>query len=251
MTQDAVQRAFATIVNVSTVGELRAGLSNRHRRRALLDRLREDGRALGTHAYALIDDPTTATPPASFAQDVVSGVNTALLLGPAALPADSGDRWLALLGWLASRGFGGGPAVADRGRLCRQRIRRWELERLIERGFGGLGLSAAAGHRRTSAVTAIHTLPMWRPDGVADAHAVLASWLGDEDARRALGFGPRSRVRLAALHWFIGWTAWVAAVRLVEYPAAYGLVDLPILDWIARIAKDLRATSVSAELSGH
>jgi hypothetical protein len=89
------------------------------------------------------------------------------------LPAASAELWIALLGWLASRGFGGGPDVKDRGRLCRERFRSWGIDGVVDRAFGALGLANSIARRRTSAVAAIHSLPMWRPDGAADARAIL------------------------------------------------------------------------------
>lgn len=241
----AVREAFTTIVNVATAAELGADVRDSHRRLQVGDWLGENGRTLGKHVRAVIGDTTTATPPASFGEDLVSGLTTALAIAGSEgnrLPAASAELWLALLGWLASRGFGGGPEVEDRGRLCRERFHRWGLHRLLHRAFRDIGLGDSVARRRTAAVAAIHTLPMWRPGGVAEADAIFASWMANRDARRALNLPPRPSVAPAAddgFRWFVGWTTWVAAVRLVEYPAAYGLAEPPILDWVAGITADL------------
>lgn len=245
-TQRDVRAAFQAIVNVLFAEELRVSVPGVDRRQRLVQRLAVDGAALGARTYDLISDVRTATPESDFRDDLVSGVMTALEIAdsrPSDLPQPANQVWLALLAWLASRGFGGGPSVIDRGRRCRERLRRWGIEEAIGGAFLDLGLDSATAQRRTAGVAAIHTLPMWSPDGVADAPTVLASWRADRDARHALRVSPRHRVSSFAAEtfgWFVGWTAWVAAVRLVEYPPAYGRADPPVLDWVGRIASALR-----------
>jgi hypothetical protein len=246
-TPDDVQAAFEAIVSAPLAADLGASVGNVGLRRRLLHRLHVDGAALGARTYDLIGDARTATPGNDFRDDLVSGVTTAVGIAdsePAGLPTPTNEMWLALLAWLASRGFGGGPAVEDRGRRCRERMRSWGIEGLVRRAFRDLGLDADAARRRTAAVAAIHTLPMWRPDGVSDAPTVLASWRADRDARRALRLSPGRRAApldAGAFDWFVDWTAWVAAVRLVEYPPAYARAEPNVPHWVGRIAVALRA----------
>ena len=247
MNGSRLRGAFARLVNAETVAELEAAALGRVEEPTLLPRLGEHARLLGAAAHDLIGDPRTSTPPNAFAADLLSGVATAFSVArdplATALGHASRDIWCALIAWLASRGFGGGPDVEERGRHCRERLYRWRVDAVIGDAFRAIGLDRESADRATAGVVAIHQLPMWRPGGVADASSVLESWLRSGDAVLALGGEPREPdgFDASAFRWFVTLTSWVAAVRLVEYPTAYGQTTPPILDWVTQVAAGLRA----------
>jgi hypothetical protein len=131
-----------------------------------------------------------------------------------------------LLAWLAGRGLGGGPDVADRGRRCIERFDAWRLGAIAMSMFRGLGMDDASAGRAVDTVRAILSLPRWpavRRPAAAGATTIARSWLDDPVARQAL------RVHdWDGAEWFDG-DAWselvdrslaVEAVRLAEEDAA-------------------------------
>jgi hypothetical protein len=254
MTGSPLRIAFATLVNADTAAALEAAPLGGVDEGRLLARLVEHARPLGVAAWDMIGEPHTSTPPDAFVADLASGVGTAIGIardaGSAALGPASRDMWLALLAWLASRGFGGGPGVTDRGRRCRDRLYRWGVDDVSRDAFRAVGLDGEMAERAVAAVAAIHVLPMWRPGGVGTAGAVLASWVADRDADRALGeraAGTDGHFAESRFSWFVALTSFVAAVRLIEYPIAYGPQAEPILDWVTRIATDLRMAATASD----
>jgi hypothetical protein len=213
-----------------------------------------DARRLARAVRDLAGPHGRPTPVDDFVADLESGLSWAMRLArdPAAriLPPLNPTAWLALLAWLAIRGLGGPPEVPDRNRRCRQRMIDWGLDNIVNLAFREIGLEREAASQATEAIAAIQELPMWTPDRrSADAPAVLASWLADDGARRALDVRRHEtgdRFATEAFEALTVWTTWVAAVRLAEYPRAYQRPAEPMIDWVAALSRDLLRAGATA-----
>ena len=249
---EPLHTAFARIVSSRTAADLAALQVDVTRPvGAYLDRLGRDGRPLADAVRLLLArEEGSATTLDEFVADLQSGVSWAIRLArdPRArlLPQLNVYVWLALLAWLAVRGFGGPPDVPDRNRRCRQRMHDWHVHGVVRSAFRDAGRDAEAASRAADFVAGIQELPMWAPvGGAADASAVIASWLADRPVRRALGVndlegrGDRPHFDYEAYDELVAWTTWVAAVRLAEYPQAYRGGDRPMIDWVTELSRDL------------
>jgi hypothetical protein len=248
----AIHLAFRRIVNAETAVELSAIGAQASDWAAplggpLWDRLGEAAGDLGTAARALAGLRGRPTPVVDFRSDLLSGVSWIIQLAhlPAARSLPRADQavCLALLSWLAVRGFGGPPDVPDRNRRCRERMREWRLDEEIARSFGDIARAEPAARRGARFIGAIQVLPMWSPTRQAmDAPSVLASWFADDDTRDALlvrAEGGAERFDAEAYDELVGWTTWVAAVRLAEYPPAYQHPTEPMIDWVLALSGEL------------
>jgi hypothetical protein len=248
----AIQLAFRRIVNAETAVELSAIGAQASDWAAPLggavrDRLGEAARDLGSAARAVAGVRGRPTPVEDFRSDLLSGASWTIELArlPAARSMPRADEavCLALLSWLAVRGLGGPPDVPDRNRRCRQRMRDWRLDEEIARSFGDIGRAEPSGWRAARFIGAIQVLPMWSPNRQAmDAPSVLASWFADDDTRDALlvrAEGGAERFDAKAYDELVGWTTWVAAVRLAEYPPAYQHPTEPMIDWVLALSGEL------------
>ncbi len=259
---DAIQEPFGRIVSAGTAAELRA-ISREEWNNAsagnggLRERLLDDAGELGRAVNALVGELGQPTSVKGFVSSLDRGVSLTvqLICDPAArsLPPPNKALCLALLAWLAVRSIGGPPEVSERNRRCRQRMADWGLGDMVAAAFRHIGRSEAAAGRCTEAVAAIQELPMWSPNRhTADASAVIASWLDDDGALRALQVHRRrdkvERFDSQAYAEFAVWMTWVAAVRLAEYQQAYDRPDEPMLQWVAALSRDLlRAGSTAGD----
>jgi hypothetical protein len=255
---EALGPVFANIVNakaatrLSTIGMHESGGAGRLA--FPTDQLRRDAGRLARAARDLAGPHGRPTPVDDFVADLESGLSwtTRLARDPAArvLPPLNPTVWLALLAWLAIRGMGGPPEVPDRNRRCRQRMIEWRLDNIVNLAFREIGLDDLPASRATEAVAAIQELPMWSPDrNMADASAVIASWLADEGVRRVLGVRRNRSVDsfvTEAYDELVAWTTWVAGVRLAEYPQAYQHGAEPMIDWVAALSRDLLRAGATA-----
>jgi hypothetical protein len=213
-------------------------------RPGIIEGLYGDAERLGTQLESLIGPAGDPTPSAEFANDLRSGVETALQLVPDAeslgLARPGRSTWLALLAWLSARGLGGQPHVADRGRRCTERLTDFGLDIEIRRAFASIGHGDAWA---AEAIGAILELPMWRPGGASTAEAIIGHWLSDGRMQHVLGVRrATSGAKLDAARYdeMIDWFSWVALIRLIEYPPAYDRNVPPATTWVAGITARLR-----------
>ena len=257
---DAIHRRFARIVSAETANELQA-MTRRgtcgacERDAGLREQLIEDARKFGRAVHELGAEDGSLTPVEHFVSNLDDGLSLAAGLcsdsEAGALPPPSRDLWLTLLAWLALRSLGGPSGTPDRNLRCRQRMRDWGLDKIVIAAFRQIGRSEAGAKRVTDAVAAILEMPMWSPNRpTADASAVLASWLANDDARRALRISrPRKgheRYDPEAFEELVAWMTWVAAIRLAEYPQAYDRANEPMLQWVTGISRELLRWSSTA-----
>jgi hypothetical protein len=130
-------------------------------------------------------------------------------------------------------------------------MHEWGLGDVVAEALRDTGRTQAQARRGAEAVAAIQELPMWSPNRpTADASAVLASWLADGGTRHALEVQPDrdgvERFDTAAYDELAGWTTWVAAVRLAEYPQAYQGASAPMLVWVTAMHRELLRARVAA-----
>ena len=257
---DAIHVPFARIVSAAGANTLlgmarEAWDSADERDGGLRERLVEDAGELGRAVHTFGAEQSRTTPVEHFVSDLDGGLSLAVRFssdpGARSLPRPDSDLWLMLLGWLALRGLGGPSGTPDRNLRCRERMRDWGLDALIAAAFRQLGRTDAGAKRGTEAVAAILTMPMWSPNRpTADVSAVLASWLGNEDARSAMGIHrPQRQVDRydsEAFRELVAWTTWVAAIRLAEYPPAYERAKPPMLEWVTAISRGLLRESTTA-----
>jgi hypothetical protein len=248
------RRLYAAMVSGATADALLSATHDPPSQSPSIDDLLRDAERLGAELEGLIGPRGDPTPSAEFAADLQSGVQTALALAPAAnelgFSRPGRSIWLALLAWLAARGLGGGPHVADRGRRCRERLREFGLDAEIERAFASIGHGDGLA---PGAIGAILELPMWRPAGASSADAIIGHWLSDAGmrrvlgVRRAMGSAEFDAARFADM---VDWFSWVALVRLTEYPPAYGRTEPPVSGWVADIAARLREIGRAGLIAG-
>jgi hypothetical protein len=257
---DAIQRCFARAVcaehavalsNVTWEAWAGEGAPDGDLRQQLIGEAREFGRAV--HESGAEDGPLTSVE--HFVSNLDDGLTMAIQFSSdadaRALPPPSRDLWLTLLAWLALRSLGGPSGTPDRNLRCRQRMHDWGLDEIVVASFRQIGRTETAARHATDAIAAILVLPMWSPNRpTADASAVLASWLENDDALRSIGIHrPRDsgdRYDLEAFEELVTWTTWVAAVRLAEYPQAYERANEPMLAWVTEISRGLLRRSSTA-----
>ena len=236
---DDARSLYAVIVNGEMADQV-AGADPTARAR-LADRVEDVGVQLGGVVERIVGASGDPTPAVAFGRDLRSGVTTAMSLASTALPVGLGTldepAGLAILAWLGARGLGGGPHLPDRGQRCHLRFAELGLRGEAERAFDAIGRD---GQVAAAVVAAILRLPMWRPDGRSHPQAILADWRADPDLR--LG--------LARFDEIVAWTAWVALIRLVEYPPAYGHADPPVGAWVGSMAQRLREIGPAAPAEG-
>ncbi|TMD30409.1 MAG: hypothetical protein E6I94_04845 [Chloroflexi bacterium] len=199
--------------------------------------------AEAAHEYGARSGPVT--PIEEFAADLVAGARAAVELarsGSTAVPRHPATMAF-ILAWLAGRGLGGGPDVADRGRLASERFDAWRIVPVVATLYRRLGFDDATADRAVDAVRAILELPRWpavrRPAAKAAA-AIARTWLEAPAARQALRINEWD-----GAEWFDG-DAWaelagsslaVEAVRLAEEDTATPAA----LRTASNVAKALRA----------
>lgn len=257
---DPIQRQFARIVSAETAIAL-SGMTRQAWEGAgepygnLRKQLIGDARGLGRTVHKWGAEPGPLTPVEHFVSNLDDGLSMAIRLNSDSeaqgLPAPSQELWLTLLAWLTLRSLGGPSGTPDRSLRCRQRMRDWGLDEVVVAASRQIGRTDAAAKRVTEAVAAVLVMPMWSPNRTAaDTSAVLASWLADDDARRALGIHqPRDsgdRYNIEAFEELVTWTTWVAAIRLAEYPQAYERPNEPMLHWVTRLSRELLRRSSTA-----
>ena len=203
--------------------------------------------AEAVHAFGETSGPVT--PIAELSADLLVGLRAVVELAatqPKIVKRDPPTVGF-LLAWLAGRGLGGGPDVADRGRWSAERFDAWRIGAIAMTLFRGLGQDEAAAGRAVDAVRATLSLPRWpsvrRPAATAAA-TIARSWLDDPVARQAL------RVHdWDGAQWLDG-QAWselvdrslaVEAIRLAEEDAASAAVLQRALRSAANVAKALQA----------
>jgi glycosidase len=198
--------------------------------------------AEAVHTFGAASGPVTSID--EFAADLLTGMRSAVELAaaqPKSVPPTPASVGFALV-WLAGRGLGGGPEVADRGRWCVERFDAWRIGAIAMTLFRGLGMDDAAAGRAVDAVRATLSLPRWpsvRRPAASAAATIARSWLGDPVARQALRFHDWDGAQ-----WLDG-EAWselvdrslgVDAVRLAEDDGA----SAAALRTAANVAKALR-----------
>jgi glycosidase len=145
--------------------------------------------AEAVHAYGQASGPVTPVDEsvADLLTDLRSAVELAANQSKIVPPTSASIGFL--LAWLAGRGLGGGPDVADRGRWSVERFDAWRIGAIAMTLFRGLGMDEAAAGRAVDAVRATLSLSRWpavrRPAATAAA-AIARSWLDDPVARQAL-----------------------------------------------------------------